>query len=643
MSSKAPQSPGAVRAKLEFPVWYRSFAKSYSAWANAPADLKAPLLLQGAALAKAETWLLACPEKLTESQKRFIVRSISQRSREPASAVGSTPAGRRQATWRRSSDRSLWSLYAVIALGMWVFAPDILRDLMERTLNPPEAYRVLRTPQVALAPAPATVRQQPEGAARGNSPAQQPPIATTDAEITAPLGDIDETPPLTFPARPPLSRAMRMAELAREQLDAGRSRVALLLGIEAAEEALARSTAEPKAAEAATATLSRALATREMLGPLAAASASARTTMFCHEARALIGITGDETASVWPAGALRRSAAHPLGTMTLEGAGADRDCRRLALPNADHNLEIRTLSGGRAPLQLIGHEATILATSFSRDGTTLVTASQDGTARVWDARSGRQRALLSGHDWHVVGAELTADASVALTASSDNTARLWDAATGKTLHVLRGHQGVVTSARFVDGEKRVLTTSWDGTARLWDARTGGTLRVLRHANGILLAEASPDGGRYATTDANGGLMIWGASAEPLHTVDGAGPAENIRLLRFMPDGRQLALLSWSGRLALHSAETGALLSVLTQEAQRVRDFAIGPGGRTVLAVAEDGERLSWPIVVSPREAVEQAKAAVGACLTADERSGLGLDRGPPAWCATLKPREASLR
>src|SRR5262245_3300547 len=94
MASVSPQPPGAIRSTLEFPVWHRAFAKTYNAWANAPADLKTPLLLQGAALAKAEGWLLAMPDKLSESEKRFIVRSIAQRAKEPA-AQQSTVTGRK--------------------------------------------------------------------------------------------------------------------------------------------------------------------------------------------------------------------------------------------------------------------------------------------------------------------------------------------------------------------------------------------------------------------------------------------------------------------------------------------------------------------------------------------------------------------
>ena len=197
--------PGIVRARLEFPVWYRGFTKTYVAWSNAPGDLKIPLLLQGPALAKAEGWLLACPEKLSESQKRFIVRSIAQRAKEPfAPPTATTPKRPVQGKWRRPSDRSLWHLYAVIALGMWIFSPDILRDAMESVLNPPEARFASGDATKS-----ARSRQLTDAFEVAGDRSLRAPADATDG--LAPVGDIDETPPLRIQATLPVSRSVSNA------------------------------------------------------------------------------------------------------------------------------------------------------------------------------------------------------------------------------------------------------------------------------------------------------------------------------------------------------------------------------------------------------------------------------------------------
>jgi WD40 repeat protein len=53
---------------------------------------------------------------------------------------------------------------------------------------------------------------------------------------------------------------------------------------------------------------------------------------------------------------------------------------------------------GPAPaLVLRGHSGDLAGAAFSPDGTKVVTASSDKTARIWDAKTGAQLALLSGH------------------------------------------------------------------------------------------------------------------------------------------------------------------------------------------------------------------------------------------------------
>ena len=75
--------------------------------------------------------------------------------------------------------------------------------------------------------------------------------------------------------------------------------------------------------------------------------------------------------------------------------------------------------------------------------------------------------MLRGHEGSVVSAAFSADGSSVVTASYDRTARLWEAGTGKELAVLRGHEGSVWSAAFGADGNRVVTASEDWTSRIW--------------------------------------------------------------------------------------------------------------------------------------------------------------------------------
>jgi energy-coupling factor transporter ATP-binding protein EcfA2 len=91
--------------------------------------------------------------------------------------------------------------------------------------------------------------------------------------------------------------------------------------------------------------------------------------------------------------------------------------------------------------------------------------------------------LSVGHDGSVSSAAFSPDGSRIVTASWDNTARIWDAASAREIAVLRGHENWVSSAAFSPDGSRIVTASWDNTARIWNARlqTMSTHDVLLEA------------------------------------------------------------------------------------------------------------------------------------------------------------------
>ena len=72
------------------------------------------------------------------------------------------------------------------------------------------------------------------------------------------------------------------------------------------------------------------------------------------------------------------------------------------------------------------------------------------------------------HDGQVWYAEFSPDGRLILTASLDGTARVWDAATGQPVTPPLRHDGPVWHAEFSPDGRRVLTASGDATARTWE-------------------------------------------------------------------------------------------------------------------------------------------------------------------------------
>ena len=90
------------------------------------------------------------------------------------------------------------------------------------------------------------------------------------------------------------------------------------------------------------------------------------------------------------------------------------------------------------------------------------------TARIWDTlpgRFGRALPVLRGHAGGISDVEFAPDGETVLTASDDGSARLWRAATGEQLAVFRSPTAP-TRALFSPSGKRIVTTR-RGEVRVW--------------------------------------------------------------------------------------------------------------------------------------------------------------------------------
>ncbi|MEM9460502.1 MAG: CHAT domain-containing protein [Myxococcota bacterium] len=270
-------------------------------------------------------------------------------------------------------------------------------------------------------------------------------------------------------------------------------------------------------------------------------------------------------------------------------AGFSPDGQRVVTASMDGTARIWRADGREEPVVLAGHDGGVVAAVFSPDGQRVVTASQDQTARVWDVEAPTEPVILRGHGAGIESVLFSPDGTRVVTASTDETARVWRADGHGEPVVLGGHAGWVNGAAFDPGGQRVVTASQDGTARIWSASGGDPQRVLEgHERPVVSAGFSPDGQRVVTASEDATARVWTmGTGEPvvLRHDDWVVAAS------FSPGGERVVTAS-RDRTARTWEVASERAGARYEHEGPVKAAVFGPGGE-VITVAEDGTVRVW--------------------------------------------------
>lgn len=206
------------------------------------------------------------------------------------------------------------------------------------------------------------------------------------------------------------------------------------------------------------------------------------------------------------------------GHSRIKSVAISPDSRWVATGSSDHTVNLWDLRSREpaTPIVLRGHEGSVVALAFTRDGHWLATACGqreeqeeggstisgypgDRTARLWDlsaADPSKTAVVLRGHEADLSSVAVSGDGRWLATGSEDSTVRVWDLAAtnpSQSSIVLRGHERKVVAVA-AGPDNSLLTWSSDRTARRWTLDQAGLLSQAHEIAGRNLS--SQEWNRY---------------------------------------------------------------------------------------------------------------------------------------------------
>ena len=136
------------------------------------------------------------------------------------------------------------------------------------------------------------------------------------------------------------------------------------------------------------------------------------------------------------------------------------------------------LHTGEDTMVFKGHSEDVYDVAVTRDGSRLVSCSEDETVRVWDVASGKE-VFIWQHSCYVYSVALTPD-EAHVVSSTDSFMSVWSMTTGEKVAEIRAHCDLHNVAVSPDG-REVMCACEDNTVRVWTICTGevGTIDGLR--------------------------------------------------------------------------------------------------------------------------------------------------------------------
>ena len=225
-----------------------------------------------------------------------------------------------------------------------------------------------------------------------------------------------------------------------------------------------------------------------------------------------------------------------------------------------------------------GHDKDIESVAFSPDGREVVTASSDGSLKVWDSHAGRLIHTLKGHSDRVCSVAYSADGKSIFSGCWDGSIKIWDTGTGKETKSIAAHAGSVWSLSATRDGKWVVSGSADKTVKVWDAATWKLRHeLLGHTDGVRSVSVSGDGTR-AVSGGGDRTRLWNiVTGRQIRYFAASG-----RAVAISPNGSKIAVGGF-GTVSVWDSRTGSKLLSVSRHTEAIHALQFSPDGKHIVS------------------------------------------------------------
>lgn len=338
------------------------------------------------------------------------------------------------------------------------------------------------------------------------------------------------------------------------------------------------------------------------------------------------------------------------------------DGRVIASASFDGTIRLWDITSGQMVKVYSKGKMPLFAVSFSPDGQCIAytyATEKDCSIYIWNIQKDCLQCVLKGHQNIVRSISYSHDDHTAITASDDGTIRIWDVSKGKCRRVLRANGN---SAALSSDECYIASTSFEGVIRIWDARKGVLIKKLEgHTDRVHNIVFSHDGSMLASVSWDYTVRIWDTTSWQCKGCF-KGHQRLVLSVAFSPDDLFLVSGSLDNTIRLWDLGEGRCVGVLKGHFDRVYSLLFHQEGNLVISSSGDTTIRIWELwgtepktkplkevpvfrnsYISSDDTLSAERVDSRTICVRDKKSGTILHKGEghtdEVWCIVFSPND----
>ncbi len=271
------------------------------------------------------------------------------------------------------------------------------------------------------------------------------------------------------------------------------------------------------------------------------------------------------------------------------------DGTTIASASNDKTIKLWDVATGQLKATLEGHELGVSAIAYDPSGTRLASAGADKTVRLWDAKTGQPQGVLGEHDRPITALAFSPDGKLLATGTTGEVLQVWEVDSGARRAELKGHAFYITALRFSPKGELLASASFDKTIKLWDLEKQEARATLSGHGGVIHTLAfSQDGKTLASGSQDRTVRLWDV-AEAKQIANPYDHQNSVSSVLFTPDGKMLISTSADRTIRVWDRQAKKTLAVLKGHDASVTSADIAADSLTLITGSEDKTVRIWKL------------------------------------------------